>query len=109
TDAQAKEVNATLEKYNAELKENGKASKETREMLVKATEDLQNLKENNDDVSQKLIDINQKLADGFSPKGFKSVGQTVVESTEFKSYLNGEINKMTVQVKNTIVTETGSP
>ena len=109
TDAQAKEVNATLDKYNNELKESGKATKETRDLLVKATEDLQSLKENKDEVSQKLIDINQKLADGFSPQGRKSTGQIVVESPEFKSYLNGEIGKMTVMVKNTIITESGSP
>jgi len=109
TDAQRVEINATLEKYNNELKAQGKASNETRDQLVKATEQLKAMETNKDEIAQQLIDINQKLAQGFSPQGRKSVGQTFVESPEFKQFLNGEITRATVMVKNTILTESGSP
>ncbi|MCW8960194.1 MAG: phage major capsid protein [Ignavibacteriaceae bacterium] len=110
TDAQAQEVNNTLKKYHAELAENGKASKETKEQLVKHTEDLESLKSNSEEVKQQLVDINQKLSEGYNARGQrKSIGQTVVDSNEFASYKSGEVGKMTIAVKNTIITESGSP
>ena len=109
TDAQKIEIDTTLAKYHEELADQGKASKETTDLLKKATEQLEELTTNKDEVSQKLIDINQKLASGFDTKGNKSIGQTVVESQEFKDFCAGSVGKMTLSVKNTILTVSGSP
>lgn len=109
TDAQKVEVDKTLEKYHNELLEQGKASKETTDLLKKATEQLEELKTNKDEVSQKLIDIEQRVASGYTPEGKKSIGTSFIESQEFEQYKNGEINRATVKIKNTILTESGSP
>ena len=67
--------------------------------------------EKKDEVSQAIVDINQKLAEGFDGKGKKAKawGEQVITHEDFKDFQMGKSKKMALQVKNTILTESGSP
>ena len=104
------EVMQTLEKYTKEQEEQGKASKETRELLVKLTDQHQELEAKQDEAAQKLIDFSQKLTEGFDGQGKrKSIGEKVTEHEMFKAFSLGQNKKITMEFKNTILTESGSP
>lgn len=104
------EVMKTLEKYEAEQDEQGKASKETKELLVKLTEQHAELEEKQDEAAQKLLDFSQKMAEGFDGQGKrKSLGEQVTEHEMFKAFQLGQNKKITMEFKNTILTESGSP
>lgn len=105
------EVAAKLKQYHDEVEANGVATKETTEQLVKLSEQFVELSEKKDEVSQAIIDINQKLAEGYSGNGkkAKTVGEQVIGHEDFKDFQLGKSKKMALMVKNTILTESGSP
>ncbi len=105
------EVAAKLNKYNEEVEANGKATKETTEQLVKLSEDFVKLTESKDDISEQLVDINQKLSEGFNAEGKKAKtwGEIVTNHEDFASFQKGKSKKMALSIKNTILTESGSP
>lgn len=104
------QIMQTLEKYNKEQEAQGKASKETTELLVKLTEQHAELEAKQDEAAQQLIDFSQKLTEGFDGQGKrKSLGEKITEHEMFKAFQLGQNKKVTMEFKNTILTESGSP
>jgi len=108
-EAQSSKIDETIKKYNAEVVENGKATKETREQLKQTTDQMQELTEKSDDLAQKLIDVQQKLSEGYNVGTTKSIGKQLTESENYKQFVSKQRNQMVIEVKNTILTESGSP
>ena len=98
-------------KYEDEVTATGKASKDTRESLVKLTDEFAEMADSNDSLKIEINELAQKLSEGFDAAGkkVKSIGRTILDSDNFEQYQKGNINKMTLSVKNTILTESGSP
>ena len=98
-------------KYEAEVKANGKATSDTTESLKKVSAEFAELSEKNDSLGIELNELAQKLSAGFDSTGkkVKTVGKQIIDSDNFAEYQKGNINKMTLSVKNTILTESGSP
>jgi len=105
------EVASKLKQYNEEVEANGKATKETTEQLVTLSEQFVEMSEKKDEMSQALTDINQKLTEGFDSKGkkAKTFGEQIVNHEDFARFKAGGSKKMALEVKNTILTESGSP
>lgn len=105
------EVAAKLKKYHDEVEANGTATAETKEQLVKLSEQFVELTDNKDEIAQSITDIKQKLTEGFDGKGkrIKTWGELVTAHDDFANFQAGKSDKMALQVKNTILTESGSP
>ena len=105
------EVAAKLKQYETEQETLGKATKQTTNELVKLSEQFVELSEKKDEVSQAIIDINQKLAEGYDSQGkkAKTFGEQIINHTDFENFQLGKSKKMALMVKNTILTESGSP
>lgn len=100
------EANLTkaLDKYEGQVKEAGKATVETKA-------EVQKLSEKHEALCTKFTELQQKV---LAPKGVettenKSIGRTLVESDQFKAFVSGSINRLRIEVKNTIIGEGGSP
>jgi len=108
-EAQASKIDLMVKKYTDEVKANGEASEETREKLKQTCDQMEEMREKTAELSEKLLDLQQKLTEGFNPGTTKSIGEQLTESESYKQFANKERNQMVIEVKNTILTESGSP
>jgi HK97 family phage major capsid protein len=103
-------VFSTLQKYEKELEEQGKASKETTNSLAKMAENFAEMQEKQEEAAESILDIAQQLADGYDGQGkIKGAGDIITEHERFKDFQAGHSKKLAIMVKNTILTESGSP
>jgi len=95
-------LDKSLEKFQGQIDESGKASNDIRDE-VKA------VAEQHEKMNAKLIDLQQNMTKGFDEGRElpKSIGAQFTESDAFKSYAAGGTQKARVEVKNTIIGETG--
>lgn len=98
-----KNLEKALDKYEGQVKEAGKASTEAKNEVV-------SLAQKHDALSTKFTELQQKVLDAKpTPTENKSIGKQMVESEQFKAFMEGRINKARIEVKNTILGEGGSP
>lgn len=97
-------LDSALRAHTAEIEAFGKASTE-------ATAKVDELSQKHAETLEIVRDLQQKAAGGFQPehKAPQSIGGVVMESDEFKGFLEGKSNKTLIEVKNTILGEGGSP
>jgi HK97 family phage major capsid protein len=91
------ELQAAIEKYEGQVAENGKASTEAKAEVKALSEKFE----------KSLNDITQKLekADGGDSEPVRSLGKQFVSSDEFKALASGQKDKVRVEVKNTVVSD----
>lgn len=102
----------TLEKYEGQVQETGKAATEVRAELKALSEQHAELLEQSAEYKERVKDLEQKMAQGFRGAGEeppKSIGQQFVDSDAFKNFNGGQSDKARIEVKNTILGESGSP
>ena len=98
-----KNIEAALKKYDGQVADNGKASNEVKAEVLK-------LSQAHEALATKFTELQQKVMDkGGEPARHKSIGEQIVESEQFKGFMEGRINKARIEVKNTIIGEGGSP
>ena len=86
------------------LKSAGVESKSAVEKAEKLAEELKT-------IGSRMLELEQKHAEDIK-RGvveYKTVGESFVESTEFKQFVSGQTAKARVELKNTITGQSGSP
>lgn len=99
-------------KYEAQVTETGKAAAGVREDVKKLAEDYKQALEGSVEMQDRLKEVEQKLAGGMAGKEaaeHKSWGQSFSESDSFANFKSGGTTKASIEVKNTIIGEGGSP
>ena len=98
-----KNLEKALEKYEGQVKDAGKASTEAKVEVIA-------LSQKHDALSTRFTELQQKVLDAKpTPTENKSIGKQMVESEQFRAFMEGRINKARIEVKNTILGEGGSP
>ena len=98
-------------KYETQVQESGKASAAARADVKALSEEFKTLIESSAVAQERIKELEQKAADGIKGQTVesKSWGQAFVESDSLKNYKSGGFTKATIEVKNTIIGEAGSP
>lgn len=107
-----KNLDAAFEKYESEVREKGKAIADTRAELKDLAEQYKSVIETDESMQSRIKEVEQKIADGLKPSGedvMETWGQKFVNSDSFTNFKDGHNNKMRIEVKNTILGESGSP
>lgn len=101
-----------VSKYEGEVKENGKAAEALRADVKAISEDYKTLIEEKEVLSERLKELEQQAAEGFKGAGAEpnqTWGEIFTGSDVFEQYKSGSMGKARVEVKNTILGESGSP
>jgi HK97 family phage major capsid protein len=90
-------LQSAIEKYEGQVRESGKASDEAKAEVKALSEKFE----------KSLNDITQKLekADGGDSEPVRSIGKQFIASDEFKALASGQKEKVRVEVKNTVVSD----
>ncbi|HSW32555.1 MAG TPA: phage major capsid protein [Steroidobacteraceae bacterium] len=96
-------IEAAIAKYEGQLKDAGTVASEARAEVKVLAEKHSALVDTINKVEQKLAD----KAEGKTAR--KSLGEELVTSEMFKAYKDGRSSKLRMEVKNTIIGESGSP
>lgn len=99
-------------KYESQVTENGKAAVSVREDVKKLSDEYKQALESSVEMQDRLKEVEQKLAGGMSgtdTQEHKTWGQSFVESDAFTNFKSGTQAKASIEVKNTILGEGGSP
>jgi HK97 family phage major capsid protein len=90
-------LQTAIEKYEGQVRESGKASDEAKAEVKALSEKFE----------KSLNDITQKLekVDGGDSEPVRSLGKQFVSSDEFKALASGQKDKVRVEVKNTVVSD----
>lgn len=92
------ELQAAMTKFDGQLKEQGEVQTETRDAVQKLSVQYK-------EVDDRLRDIEQKGVKMSGPAIGKSAGMLFAESPEFKSLASGQREKVRVEVKATVVSD----
>lgn len=111
TEAIEKQLTESFDKYHKELEEHGAVSKKTAEDLKAMAKDHESIVKEWPEMAERIKTIEQEMAEGFRGKTDvpKSAGQAFIDSDAFKNFNSGATEKARVEVKNTILGESGSP
>lgn len=106
-----KSLDSAIEKYEGQVQESRSAANEVRDEVKSLADDHKNLIVKSDELAAKFADFETASLAKMSHAGpaRKSAGQTAVDSQAFKSFMAGESKSARVEVKNTILGESGSP
>lgn len=106
-------IGQKFDQYHQELEEHGKATAATREELKAMAADHADMVKGFPEMQERVKQVEQELASGVSLKSGggknESWGKQFTGSDSFASFKSGDIAKASVQVKNTIIGEGGSP
>jgi len=106
-------IDQKFTQYHQELEEHGKATASTREELKAMATDHADMVKGFPEMSERLKHVEQELSNGVSLKTGnhqqKSWGKEFTDSDAFAEFKNGNLQKASIQVKNTILGESGSP
>lgn len=98
-----KNLEKALDKYEGQVKEAGKASTEAKAAVVELSQKHEALTTKFTELSQKVLDTKAQ------PTANKSIGTQIIESEQFKAFLEGRVGRCRIEMKNTILGEGGSP
>lgn len=107
-----KKLQEAVGKYESQVTETGKAAASVRADVQKLAEDYKQALEGSVEMQDRLKEVEQKLAGGMAGKGaseHKSWGQSFVDSDALTNFKSGGATKASIEVKNTILGEGGSP
>jgi HK97 family phage major capsid protein len=105
-------LESAIQKYEGQVKDAGSAANEARDEVKKLSEQYADAVKAQDELEQRLKDMEQKAAEGFKGAGAErpqTWGAVLTESDAYKAYKDGQSGKARVEVKNTIMGESGSP
>lgn len=105
-------LEAAVKKHAEQVQESGKAAEQAREEVKRLSEEYKSLIEEKDGLAERLKGIEQQAAEGFRGAGQerqKGWGETFVESDAFAQFKSGGSGRARIDVKNTILGESGSP
>lgn len=94
--AQAKKLDAAIEKFEGQLSEKGKVDGEVRAEVKHLAEEFKS-------IQQTVIDISQKQTS--APAGGEKVlsaGEEFVKSPQYQALVKGEVHRARIEVKNTV-------
>lgn len=103
-DEMSKKVDAAIKKVNDEVIEQGKATEESRSELKSFLAAHNDIKKDLESVKDDVVALAQKAQNPQPAEESKTMGQIVIASPEFKSFHDGQLQKMRVESKNTILT-----
>ena len=108
---QTEEVtNGLLQKFEAQVAERGTADEETKTALNVHTELLEEMKENSSGMKTEFAELQQMLANDKDHTYEKTFGHAIIDSQQFKDLASKKTrNALIRNVKNTILTVSGSP
>jgi HK97 family phage major capsid protein len=96
-------IETAIAKYEGQLKESGTVASE-------AKAEVKALAEKHSALVDTINKLEQKMSDKAEGKrAAKSLGETLVTSEMFQQYKDGRTSKLRLEVKNTIIGESGSP
>jgi HK97 family phage major capsid protein len=103
------EVKSAFTKFEGQVKENGEATKGVKDELKAQTERNDEIAAEMKRLEGEITELFQKGTKGETKQAPKSIGAQFVESEQFKNYQSGSSNKASMEFKNTIIGEGGSP
>lgn len=101
-----------VKEYESQVEEYGSAAKSASEEVKKLAEDHKSMVEQSEELQSRIKELEQLGAEGFkggNDNTEKTWGASLVDSESFKSFAQGSTNVARVEVKNTIIGESGSP
>ena len=106
-----KKLDAAVEKYEGQVKDAGSAAEEVRAEVKKLAEEYDSAIKATDEMEARVRELEQKAAEGFRGAGERkrTWGEQLTESDAYKAWVGGQSSKARVEVKNTIMGESGSP
>lgn len=110
-EAVEKQLKEAVGKYEGQVKENGEATAKVREEVKALATAHEQLIKEAPELKDRLKEVEQKLAEG-APQGkdkSKTWGEEMISSDAIKAFKEGTQGRARVEVKNTILGETGSP
>ena len=106
-----KSLDSAIEKYEGQVQESKSAANEVRDEVKALAEEHKSLIQKSDELAAKFADFETaslaKMSAGSEVR--KSIGQSAVDSEAFKSFMAGQTKSARIEVKNTILGESGSP
>jgi HK97 family phage major capsid protein len=110
-DAVEQKLSEAVSKYEQQVQENGKASKAVAADVKSLSDEFHKLTSTTDETLTRLKELEQISVEGFKghQEPVQTWGETFVASESFKNYNGGEGMKARVEVKNTVLGESGSP
>lgn len=106
-----KSLDSAIEKYDGQVQESKSAANEVRAEVKSLADQHKSLIEKSDELAAKFADFETASLAKMTPAGeaYKTIGQAAISSNSFKSFMSGETKSARVEVKNTILGESGSP
>jgi HK97 family phage major capsid protein len=104
-----KALGEKFDQYEKSLSEQGSVSAGVKSDLTKMAEDHQGLLADVVKLSDAITSLEQNGLQLKKPEGVKTLGQQFVESDQFKAFQDGSANRAKMEMKNTIIGESGSP
>lgn len=110
-EAVEKQLKEAVGKYEGQVKEYGEATNKVRDEVKALSEEHAALVKEAPELKDRIKEIEQKLAEG-APQGKdkgKTWGEEMISSDALKAFKDGTTGRARVEVKNTVLGETGSP
>lgn len=111
-EAVEKKLGEAVEKYEGQVKEYGEATKKVADEVKALAEEHKDIFKDVPELKDRLKEMEQKIAEGVENPGEKKQtwGEAFTSSDQFKDFKEGGKNtRARIEVKNTILGETGSP
>jgi HK97 family phage major capsid protein len=101
-----------LKKYEGQVNEHGKAAESIRSDVKKLADDYKATIEASEEMQSRMKEVEQKIADGLkttTSDAMETWGKKFVDSDAYAQFKTGVNGKARIEVKNTILGESGSP
>lgn len=104
-------LDSAVERYEGQLNESKSAANEVRDEVKALAEKHSTLVEQSESLAAKFKEFEQEALTSIkgAPKADPTMGQTFIKSDRVQAFLRGEAKSAKVEVKNTILGESGSP
>lgn len=103
------DLGAKFKSYEDQMRERGEVTEAVKADLAKMSEDHQGLLEQLSGLKSEVTELFQKGTKGDQHQAPRSLGQQFIESEQFKNFQSGATTKASMEFKNTIIGEGGSP
>lgn len=103
------EVRQAFTKFESQVKESGEATAAVKSELKEHAKRNDEIAAEMKRLQDEITELFQKGTKGEQKEAPKSLGQQFVESEQFKSFQSGSTTKASMEFKNTIIGESGSP
>jgi len=106
-----KSLESAIEKYEGQVQESKSAANEVRSEVKALADEHKSLIEKSDELAAKFgeFETNALAKMGNTAEQVKTAGQQAIDSESFKRFMAGESKSARIEIKNTILGESGSP